>query len=195
MNTFFFMQVSREPSANPNVFFIMVYINRLILGTSMCVSVADFFWRGRVYVYVCVCLSWPLFPLEKGDRKTHLKIYTHSVRSPVHSSEDTPAVLGKMPRNTQGWVNHNSPLPCCACCHIWKLWFLCSMCLTQNLHLLDTSIDFLSFWVAVMDGVAMKGSAGQVVRVSKLSGAVSNVSQWLLRCQGCRLRCWSLADT
>lgn len=57
------------------------------------------------------------------------------------------------------------------------------MWLTQNLHLLDTSIDFLSLWVAVMDGVAAKSSAGQVERVSKLSGAVSNVSQWLLGCQ------------
>lgn len=68
----------------------------------MCVSVADFFWRGCVCLCVCVCLPWLLFPLEKGDSKTHLKIYTHSVRSPVHSSEDTPAVLGKMPRNIQG---------------------------------------------------------------------------------------------
>lgn len=57
------------------------------------------------------------------------------------------------------------------------------MWLTQNLHLLDTSIDFPSLWVAVMDGVATKSSAGQVERVSELGGAVSNVSQWLLRCQ------------
>lgn len=66
-----------------------------------------------VCVRARVCLSWPLFPLEKGDSKTHLKIYTHSVRSPVHSSEDAPAVLGKMPRNIRSCVNHNSPLPCC----------------------------------------------------------------------------------
>lgn len=157
----------------------------------LCVFLLLIFFGGDV----CVCLSWPLFPLEKRDSKTHLKIYTHSVRSPVHSSEDAPAVLGKMPRNMQGCVNHNFLFPRCACCHIWKLWFLCSMWLTQNLHLLDTSIDFLSLWVAVMDGVATKSSAGQVVRVSKLRGAVSNVSQWLLRRQGCRFRCWSLADT
>lgn len=156
----------------------------------MCVSVTHF-----VCVCVCVRLSWPLFPLEKGDSKTHLKIYTQRVRSPVHSSEDAPAVLGKMPRNIQNCVNHNSPLPRCVWCRIWKLRFLCSMRLTQNLHLLGTGIDFLSLWVAVMDGVATKSSAGQVEGVSKLSGAVSDVSQWLLRCQWCRFKCWSLADT
>lgn len=74
-----------------------------------------------VCVCLCVCLSWPFFPLEKGDSKTHLQIYTHSVRSPVHSSEDAPAVLGKMPRNIRSCVNHNSPLPRCVWCHIWKL--------------------------------------------------------------------------
>lgn len=171
----------------------MVYINKLILGTSVCVCFC--YWFFFVCVYMCVCLSWPLFPLEKGDSKTHLKIYTHSVRSPVHSSEDAPAVLGKMPRNIQSCVNHNSLLPRCVWCHIWKLWFLCFMRLTQNLHLLDTSTDFPSLWVAVMDGVATKSSAGQVERVSKLSGAISDVSQWLLGCQWCRFRCWSLADT
>lgn len=66
--------------------------------------------------------------------------------------------------------------------------------LTQNLHSLDTSIDFPSLWAAVMDGAAAKSSAGQVGRVSELSGAISNVSQWLLRCQWCRFKCWSLAD-
>lgn len=147
-----------------------------------------------VCVRARVCLSWPLFPLEKGDSKTHLKIYTHSVRSPVHSSEDAPAVLGKMPRNIRSCVNHNSPLPRCVWCRIWKLWCLCSTRLTQNLHLLDTSIDFLSLWVAVMDRVATKSSAGQVDRVSELSGAGSDVSQWLLRCRWCRFKCWSLAD-
>jgi len=57
------------------------------------------------------------------------------------------------------------------------------MQLTQNLHLFDTRIDFPSLWVAARDGMATKSSAGQVERVSELSGAVSNVSQWLLRCQ------------
>lgn len=56
------------------------------------------------------------------------------------------------------------------------------MWLTQNLHLLDTSIDFLSLWVAVMDGVATESSAGQAESVTELRGAVLNVSQWLLRC-------------
>lgn len=175
------MQVSREPSPNQSVFFIMVYINRLISGTSVCVCFCYWFLlEGMcVCVDVCVvCLPWPLFPPEKGDSKTHLKIYTHSVRSPVHSSKDAPAVLGKMPRNIQGCVNHNSPLPRCACCHIWKLWFLYSMWLTQNLHFLDTSIDFPSLWIAVMDGVAMKSSAGQVVRVT-------SVEQYGMSASGC----------
>lgn len=56
------------------------------------------------------------------------------------------------------------------------------MWLTQNLHLLDTSIDFPSLWEAIMDGVATESSAGQAESVSELRGEVLNVSQWLLRC-------------
>lgn len=52
------------------------------------------------------------------------------------------------------------------------------MWLTQNLHFLDTSIDFLSLRIAVMDGVAMKSSAGQVVRVT-------SVEQYGMSASGC----------
>lgn len=80
---FFLSQFSRESSASQSVFSIMVYINKLILGTSVCVCFCNWFC-----VSVCACVyhgpcflwrketvkpTWKFIRAVSGAQSIHLK--------------------------------------------------------------------------------------------------------------------------
>lgn len=83
LHFFFFLKVSRESSANQNVFSIMVYINKLILGTSVCVCFCYWFC---VCVCVCACVyRGPCFLWRKETVKPTWKfIHTASGAQFIH---------------------------------------------------------------------------------------------------------------
>lgn len=82
---FFFLKVSRESSANQSVFSIMVYINKLILGTSVCVCFCYWFcvcvcvracvYRGPCFLWrkETVKPTWKFIHTASGAQFIHLK--------------------------------------------------------------------------------------------------------------------------
>lgn len=169
----------------------MVYINKLILGTSVCVCFCNWFC-----VSVCACVyhgpcflwrketvkpTWKFIRAVSGAQSIHLKtLLLCWVECPEIFRAVLTTILSFHVVSDTIFGSCESFAPCG-----W---------LRICIYLIPALIS-RPFGEAIMDGVATESSAGQAESVSELRGEVLNVMQWLLRCPWCRFKCWSLTDT